>query len=356
MEAVREFFAGRYGVEATGFTVVASTDLGAINIHSRKLTGQSSPHRYMPLAAAGWVAETLDGRAFMGLIYVDTNSGLNAAVRTIAHEYFHVLQGTLIKGSGYIPHSPGVPIWLVEGHAVYADYLYSQDEAFVRRQLLKVSDLKSERSGIDLGDLREVDSFWNDHHSSNKGYVYGVGLAAAQYLGDPAYLEFWKALGRGMGWREALRVVSGVGFDEFNQAFKEWLLPRIPQLVYVSVDVHWPRMGSPALRVEDYLSIGVDWVTARPSHTGPSNWSGRTRLTKALYSDTTGSGYVCLKWIAAEDNFPLKNIGWYADGNLVSSREYAELIELTGESITLEDWSLPGHPDTLQPQAEGNCH
>ena len=164
-------------------------------------------------------------------------------------------------------------------------------------------------------------------------------MAAAQYLGDPAYLEFWKALGRGMGWREALRQASGVGFDEFNRAFKEWLLPQIPQLVYVAVDVRWPGMGSPALRVADYLTIGVDWVTDQPS-TGPGNWSGLTRLSKALYSDTTGSGYVCLKWIAAEDDFPLKNIGWYADGNLVSSREDAELIEFTGEE---------SHPERLEP-------
>ena len=143
---MRGFFADRYGVEVSGFTVVVSTDLGTINVHSRNLTGQHSPHKYMPLAAAGWVAEALDGKAFMGLIYVD-RSGLNAAVGTIAHEYFHVLQGTLIKGSGYISPLPGVPIWLVEGHAVYADYLYSQDEGLVRGQFLKVSDLKSEGPG-----------------------------------------------------------------------------------------------------------------------------------------------------------------------------------------------------------------
>ena len=301
------------------------------------------------------MTKTLDGRAFMGLIYVDTYSGLNAAVRTIAHEYFHVLQGTLIGGSGYILPSRGVPTWLVEGSAVYADYLYSQDEGLVTGQLLKVSDFESVRPGIDLGDLRQVDSFWNDHHSSNKGYVYGVGLAAAQYLGDPAFVEFWKALGRGMEWREALRQVSGVGFDEFNQAFREWLPSQIPRLIYVTVEVHWPRMGSPALQVADLLTIGVHWITSRPTHTGPTNWSGRTRLTKALYSNTTGSGYVCLKWVGAEDDFPLKIIGWYSDGNLVSRKD-AELIEFTGEGLTLKDWNLPGHPDTLQVQTEGFCH
>ncbi len=74
----------------------------------------------------------------------------------------------------------------------------------------------------------------------------------AQHARGPLVQYWWEGdgfligVGNDGGWGEALRQVSGVGFDEFNRAFKEWLLSQIPHLVHVTVDVRWPRMGSPA--------------------------------------------------------------------------------------------------------------
>ena len=198
-----------------------------------------------------------------------------------------------------------------------------------------------------------VDVHWNN----DRGYVYGVGLAAAQYVGDPAYLEFWKAMGQGMGWRDALGQVSDVDFDEFNRSFMEWLPSHIPQPMLVSVDVAWPGMGSPALTREEYLTFGIEWVPNWPFPTSRSSWSGDARLTNAFLGNPTGIGYVCLKWdgIGGDYNYAPEILGWYSNGELVS-REDAELIEFTGESITLKDWSLPGHPNTLQPEAGQQCN
>ena len=157
MEAVRAFFADRYGVEATGFTVLAGTDVDALDVHHRQLTG-------LPLvkASPGWVEETRNGGAVMGLPYLDTAGGYDSAVRTVAHEYFHVLQGTLIDGDGFTGPGRHSPVWLVEGLAVYADYIYSQSEELVRSVLLDVALFGVERPDITLGDLHEVDQFWYD--------------------------------------------------------------------------------------------------------------------------------------------------------------------------------------------------
>ena len=97
-----------------------------------------------------------------------------------------------------------------------------------------------------------------------------------------------------------------------------------------------------------------------PSWPAPSSRSDCTsdaRLTKTFLGNPTGIGYVCLKWdgIGRDFNYEPEVIGWYSDAKL-DSPEDTELIEFTGESITLKDWSLPGHPDTLQVQTEGFCH
>ena len=75
---------------------------------------------------------------------------------SVAHEYFHVLQGTLIDGDRAIR----IPVantcsglaWS-RGLAVYADYIYSQNEELVRVLfLLDVSDCSRWRGpDIDLG-------------------------------------------------------------------------------------------------------------------------------------------------------------------------------------------------------------
>ena len=294
----------------------------------------------------------------MGVIHQKQPTGFTVGWPIIAHEYFHILQGMLVGGSRYVSPGTHAPHWLVEGHAFYADYLYSQDEEDGDLFLLAVSDFKPDIPGTELGDLNQADAFWDDQTSQNgKSYVYSVGLAAAQYLGDPAYLEFWRVLGQGVGWKEALRQVSGVGFDEFNRAFKEWLPSHIPQPMFVSVEVNWPGMGSPALKRTEVLVIGVEWVPSWPFPTTRSGGSsGQTSLSTAFLGEPTGKGYVCLKW-DGEHDFIWANdvVGWYADGKLVS-REDAELIEFTGESIILKDWSLPGHPDTLQVHTEGFCN
>ena len=346
MEKVRAFFYGKYDVEASNFVVVAGDDEG-IDAQSQRLTGRPAPKGF-----GGWVSKTLDGRPFMGVFHKRYSTGsYTHGWWVIAHEYFHILQGMLIGGSGYTSPSQSLPQWLVEGHAVYADYLYSHDETLVRNRSHDLFRFSLEKPGVALGDLREVDSFWDDRASGgDRFYVYSVGFAAAQYLGDPAYIEFWKVLGQGIEWKEALRKVSGVGFDDFDLAFREWLPTYIAQLMYVSVDVRWPGMGSPALQRAENLSFGIEWVPSYPFPSSTSNGDGQTKLTKAYDGGTTGKGYVCLKWRGLGVGHTHTNvIGWYSDGSLVS-RDDAELIKFTGESITLKDWNLTGHPNTLPPR------
>ena len=176
-----------------------------------------------------------------------------------------------------------------------------------------------------------------------------MGLAVGLYLNDDdGYVEYWKLLGQGMHWEQAFLKAFGISVKDLNDPFIAWLPSRLPQEAQLTVDVSWPGMGNPALPRSDNLTIGVRWETGGwPTGFTYGNWGGTTRLTKTFEIAPRGEGYVCLKW-----NY--KVVGWYSDGKLVS-REDAELIEFTGESIILKDWSLPGHPDTLQ-VPEGNCH
>ena len=135
MEHARGFFSARFGIEATGFTVVVGENYDAMAPAYRDVTGVDLSHASNPdvVRTHGWVSYSAAGGAVVGLMYGGVSVySLEALEFSIAHEYFHVLEGQLSSGFAQLPNGETAwgfpndrgPTWLVEGLAIYAVSAY----------------------------------------------------------------------------------------------------------------------------------------------------------------------------------------------------------------------------------------
>ena len=120
MEYVRAYFADRFGVEATGFTVLVASNYEALSPVYRDVVGKDLSSYYHPQAihSYAWVTSSTTGSAVVILMYgtLSERAG-NRLKHHIAHEYFHVLQGQL--ASGFAQLQDGEIAW--HTNATYRD-------------------------------------------------------------------------------------------------------------------------------------------------------------------------------------------------------------------------------------------
>ena len=373
MEYVRAYFADRYGVEATGFTVLVGTDYEALASRYHEIVGEGTEGVYDPewRHPHGWVTTSRTGSAVTTLVYGTlTRESFSSVVHFIAHEYFHVLQGQLASGFAELDNGEkawnitGTPKWMVEGFASYADFQYTPFRTGRRPFLSRYSPysdiawyrLQAELDttpGTELGegDLARIEggrSFCN----FGDFYSYGLSFAASTFLVSQAnvdaFVRYWKLFGERQTLQTAFEEAACIGVDEFYKAFDAWLPSQLPPpQVQLSIQLLWPDMepidGYPYLLVENW---GI-WDSPRPPNMS-TGFVGRTRLplylTFTYNADAVGRGYLAFWW--SNDQCTEYLIGWYKDGELTPKREDATPVAFTGISSRIE-WTLPAHPDRL---------
>ncbi len=360
MERTRGFFADRYGVEATGFTLLVGMNHEAMASAYMGLTGQDLlEYRARRGWVRGWATHTRTGGALLALVYVDGQS----PEEIIAHEYFHVLQGQAELGFERLPTgetaygSLSDAAWLVEGMASYADYAYTPTRpgrrAFLNTRYTPYQDLLWQRvmEPDSLGDLaEELEGIEEWTNYSSVGHSYPLSFLGSLFLVEEAaaganYANFWRLLNEQADWRSTFEEAFGLPLDGFYAAFGEWIdarIPTSPSRVRFKVQLRWPGPpaqigGSPLIKLEDGR-----WAAAGSTVT-ESDPSG---IFYVLYSRVgTGSGIFSLWW--REDDWCTEHLlGYYKDGSLTTDRNEATLIEFTGESEDAE-WALPEHPGNL---------
>ena len=374
MEYSRAYFSDRFGVEATGFTVLVGSDYETLSPVYREVIGRDLSDSYPTIGVTtdAWVTVSRTGGAVVTLIYGRSQEALATLEHYIVHEYFHVLQGQLASGfaklqggevafyNDTIDHGP---LWLMEGLASYADYAYTPGRPGRRPFLndryypyLNISDYQREWGAISL---KELSSGEEDYRhlgcSFGDSYVYAMGFAASVYLLEQAeedsYVNYWSSFGKRPTWQQAFEEAFGIGANDFYKAFDEWLPSQLPPpRVTLDLQVRWPGTGN-QLRPGSFLYAITEeahpWKI--PPRSASTGWFGQGTLPTMIFEyeeGAVGTAYLSLWWYHINDLCTEYLLGWYKDGELTDRREHATAVEFTGRSSTL-DWSLPGDPDTL---------
>ena len=204
LAAVVTFFAERYGIEPPRFTVEYDPNLDIF-------------------------AGALPGRIFLSREVMDY------ALRdvTLAHEYFHILQGHYAKGRRS-------PAWMTEGTATYAGGLYRIASRGITAEQLRHARWRHTGDVTDvLGDLELIRLFY-----PGEAPVYSLAAMAVEWLegrvaldGDgedfapeevgwpdsftagAAYIEYYRLLAGAEEWEEAFQEAYGIAAGDFYDVF-----------------------------------------------------------------------------------------------------------------------------------------
>ena len=370
MEYSRSYFNNRFGIEATGFTVLVGASYEALSSLYPDVVGIPLSAHYHPEAGFtyAWVTSSATGGSVMVLIYgtLRTDS-LVSLKHHIAHEYFHVLQGQLVTGFSQLQDgeiawhndtSVRGPFWLVEGLASYADYAYTPSRAdrlafdFRYKPYGELTWFHLEGSAAS-GDLKKMGDLQNLLCAFPGPYAYALSFVASLFLveqaGEDSYVEYWRLVGERPTWQQAFEEAFGIGVNDFYRSFEEWLPSQLLSEAQLKLQMRWPDMETGPQSWE-FLYIEIDPTFQDPPEivSYGSGWTGLSGLPLYMIvsypAGLVGAGPVSLWW--SDDQCTEHLLGWHKDGELTDRREDATAVELTGQSAII-DWNIPGHPDTL---------
>ena len=383
MEHVRSYFSDRFGVEATGFTVIVGENYEAMAPEYERITGKSLSLHYRPNQRDqhAWVIDSVSGSAVLGMMYgqtyfADFAKSLDYHEHIIAHEYFHVLQGQMAAGFRLLDDGDIAwgfmlergPTWLVEGLASYADYAYTPTRPGLRpflndryqpyhtlaiERAVAPPDVIKDSLTQELANIEAYSAFRNcdvGEHSYALSFIAATFLVEEVVEHEKSYVDYWKLLGEQATWQQSFEEAFGLSVEAFYAAFDEWTLSRdapIPTMVRFKVQLDWPDRSASS---DGILRVGIDWQGTPIRHAA---WRSRAILVRGeqdasiLYvvypEGATGSGSFSL-W--SEEGCSRYLLGYYKDGEVVAEREEATLIEFTGVSEDL-DWTIPVNSGSL---------
>ena len=355
MEYSRSYFSDRFGIEATGFTVLVG-DHEWMSLMYRDMTGGGdfslvvSPHLSSGHAL---VFGSATGGAVLALVYgYLPDESLISLKHDIIHEYFHVLQRQLAAS--------GVPsaYWLVEGSAVYADYVYSPSRPgrrdFLNDRYTPYRDLAVrgardseflDNLSAELARFEDPSAFHDSHESYPLSFISVAFLVEEHAKEEDLFVNYWKLLGKRSTWQQAFEEAFGIPVDDFYEALDEWTFP-ITRLVQLEIQLRLSEgqlsdiPGRPSVILENWGT----WEGGSPGGLGLSWSHDGTEFYVTYPEGAVGTGYLSLWWSDDHRTYCLR--GWYKDGDLTSSREDATAVEFTGRSAYI-DWNIPAHPSTL---------
>ena len=211
MADIVSFFAERYGIVPPPFSVTVDLDIDIF---------------------AGVLAqEILIGRGALNYSLLPV---------TLAHEYFHVLQGRL---GAYAPPGPDPsPRWMTEGAATYAGGLYQQ-----ARWSTSAEELRHDRLRHSLTVTQRLDDLGLSRLVyAGAGPAYNLAAMAVEWLSgyavagseeqfapevpgwtrgwadDGTYVAYYQRLSSFFDWKDAFERVFGLSADDFYDSFEAY--------------------------------------------------------------------------------------------------------------------------------------
>ena len=222
----RGFFAERWGVEAPVTLYVG--DRESVTRVYRRVLGRSGG-----LPSCGYYA----GRENIIFLADDcVNGGVHA------HEYFHVIQSHL-AGQQW----KEVPLWIREGSADYALFMYG---ATPHRNMIypdapssartiqeRIDEFREKYAAVGYGywpALSETEGGSDVTGPFPTGVYYQLGFLGiawlAEQVGDQAVVDFFAHLADEENWRQAFERAFGMSTDEFHRQFDAYRAAAAPLL------------------------------------------------------------------------------------------------------------------------------
>ncbi len=383
MEYSRAYFAARFGVEATGFTVL---------VGSREELAQIDPRYVPPIWGQAQVVGSGTGGAVVvltygfekkrGLLLKDPGLLVLSAKEPIAHEYFHVLQGQLASGFeqleggeiAYYSNTAGGgiwPKWPVEGFAAYADFAYLLNrvngewhDGIKKFLVLEKSWAAGTLNEGDLSRREDAVEFYRnvcvraDSATASYALAFAGAAFAVEQAGEESYVKYWKLLGERPTWQQAFQEAFGTRTDAFYQAFEAWLPSQFPVLPSptrrAEIRVDWPDgvaqlpetlLSTLHVRLDQVQFQGGTVSYGSGGHSGIDGWHPPVSLHPELNNGSpTGFTALLSLWLHGECTEHL--LGWYKDGELTDQLGEATRVEVFGRDSSL-DWRLPARLETL---------
>ena len=219
MERVRAFFSGRFGIEATGFTVRVGIGKGC---QASSTTGVDLVYPDERPIFYDYTPEEID----------------QFYLQCLDHEYVHMLQYDLARAGVWVTIRPAR--WLIEGTAEYASHLYQTPTRpgwvpwlvdsrpyhnveceRVRRQ--ETPGNEDDNLAHDLEAMEARPEFAARPYNYHLSFVATVFLIAELDTPDRAWLTFWTLLDGELHWQDAFEEAFGIALNDFYSAFGEWV-------------------------------------------------------------------------------------------------------------------------------------
>ena len=217
------FFAERYAIEPPPFTVVVEHD---IDVYA----GVIGQRLFLSVSAATHRA---------------VGSTHEALARTLAHEYFHIVQHDLAGAS-----SDASPAWMIEGAAVFAENAYTRarygwrDDRIRIEQYRLASGVPGELAGLEDGrafhdvgapayGLSGLAVEWLVGHASSAATGSGFAPLDAGWSVSPEtdnHVRYHRLLASADGWDEAFLAAFSITPAAFYRAFERYRADLMPRL------------------------------------------------------------------------------------------------------------------------------
>ena len=278
------------------------------------------------------------------------DESLNSLTPSIVHEYFHVLQRQLASGLRGA-------FWLVEGSAVYAEYVYGPSRPGRREFYDKYTPYEDlavrgarepeflNNLSAELARFEDIGAFQGSHEFYPLSFIAVAFLVEEQAKKEDSFVNYWKLLGKRSTWKQAFEEAFGIPVDDFYGALDDWTFP-IPRLVQLEIQLRLSEgqlsdiPGIPNVELENFGT----WEGGDPGVRLSGSHDDATEFYVTYPERAVGTGHLSLWWSDHHRTHCLR--GWYKDGDLTSSREDATAVEFTGSSANI-DWNIPAHPSTL---------
>ena len=347
LKTAQVVYAKHFGAVMSDFTVALVTDLASLN----EGLAERGAERGIWFTCGGAAASQV-----ILIVLEDCGSADRAIGWPLAHEYFHILQqeaGSLAstRQRGTVSQMPWLD-WLVEGSAVYASTLVSEEQGRVPLDVRRAS-LQRLWSGLGQPLPLFRSSLDTDEHD---WYAYNVGFLATELLVERAGPEAILAFFRFGGHAGAFEAAFGISLIDFLAAFEEHRLEVAQPFEWQVSGTVLGADGAPFPNMDVYAAVQIggyeSWVGI-----GKTGTDGRFELAGP------GSDYsIRLLFQCPRDDGVIERVnvgGWGATGFVADDDGIWENQEEGAEPFTDEERDRTGMviqlPETRESLIAEHC-